>query len=69
MTSTQRNFNHIEWVGKPVAGVTQALADRRGWCLAMESDAIQRYVNVRFTYATCQYQPCGFAITWTDGSL
>lgn len=67
--SQQRNFNTIVWIGKPYPGVDQATADRRGWCIAYESDGVPRYVNVRYTYSNCQYQPCGFAIQGQDGPL
>ncbi len=69
LRSTQGNLNSMTWIGKSVAGVTPAVADMMGWCLALQSDNVQKYVNVRFSYSSCTYAPCGFAIQWTDGSL
>jgi hypothetical protein len=66
--SQQRNFNKIDWIAKPMSNITQETADRRGWCYSLESEGV-RYVNVRYTYASCQYAPCGFAIQSGDGPL
>ena len=68
LRSQMSNFNSIMWLANNPAGYSQALLDSMGVCNAPASQG-PWFLNIRFTYQSCNIGVCGESLTWYDGWL